>query len=1059
MGHIFSKWLWATDGGPESARSTEAVGGTENSAHRHILKRAYRSNLSRGHFGAVLVCLLLAFIVALSWQAWRQQNSDTQAEFATISEVGARALDSYLSQLEISLKILAEALASEADQVDLDHNVLKSRAGDLIQQFNRLHIELANISVVQESGLVLVTTNTPNPASFVSIADEESFKQFPRVTLYGIDVGQAMLDYATNRWIVPIRYRVTDRYEKFLYFVSANLPMEFFASFWKDAPITERVTIGILRDDGYLVSRHPVSPTLTNDEIYGKPRDGALIRFLRQLKYPSNGTVIGYNFTVGTEHLNVFRRLVHYPLTLYVTMPMTEVWAAWWARVKIPYLLSVLMLLGGIAVQVISSSRQKKYENSLNRALLASERASRERNIALDYMSHGICMFDAAERLVIANQRYLDIYNFGPGVVVPGMALREIAMHLDVVKVVPYQDHKLAEFHASIAAGRTTHDVRELADGRTIVVTNRPLPDGGWVATHEDITERRRAERKLEQTQTFLNAVIEFMPAILSVKQVTTRTYALVNRAASVLFGYSSEQMVGKNVHQLFSKSQAEFFATQDGEAIRTRGLPVVHEHTVEAPHNGTRVLNTTKLTIPDAAGEPEYLISFSEDITERRKAESNIAHMAHHDALTGLANRVLLRERLESALLSIQRGGSLAVLYLDLDHFKSVNDTLGHSIGDELLKVVGGRLINCVRAADTVARLGGDEFVILLTGLEKPQEAEILASRVREAISAPIELDGQQIVADVSIGISIAPHDATDAEQLLKNADMALYGAKSSGRGTYRFFEPEMDARVKARRAMEIDLRQALADGEFEMYYQPVVDIARDEVVGCEALLRWHHPVRGLISPNEFIPVAEEAGLIALIGEWVLKTACAEAVGWPDHIRLAVNVSPTQFKSQGLALAVVNALAATRLPARRLELEITEAVLLQNNDATLATLRHVHDLGVAIAMDDFGTGYSSLAYLRRFPFHKIKIDRSFVKDLSHNHDSMAIVRAIASLANEMNIVTTAEGVETREQLDKVRELGCTEMQGYLYCRPVPAQELPKFLAGGLYRNRSASAA
>jgi diguanylate cyclase (GGDEF)-like protein/PAS domain S-box-containing protein len=612
---------------------------------------------------------------------------------------------------------------------------------------------------------------------------------------------------------------------------------------------------------------------------------------------------------------------------------------------------------------------------------------------------------------------------------------------------------------ATLANGKATQDVRELSDGRTIVVTNRPLPDGGWVATHEDVTERRRAERKLEQTQVFLNTVIENMPAILSVKYVRTHTYALVNRAACILLGYASDKMVDRTAQELFSKEQADQFVTRDMEAIRMRGVPMAYESTVTSPGNGKRVLNTTKLTIADANGEPEYLLTFSEDITERRKAESNIAHMAHHDALTGLANRVLLRERLETALLSVHRGGSLAVLYLDLDHFKSINDTLGHSIGDEFLKVIATRLSACVRGSDTVARLGGDEFVILLTGLQEPAEAETLATRVREAIAAPIDLNGHQIVADVSIGISIAPNDATTSEQLLVNADMALYGAKSSGRGTYRFFEPEMDARVKARRALELDLRRALTAGEFELYYQPLVNIERNEIVGCEALLRWHHPERGLIPPGEFIPVAEETGLIASIGEWVLKAACTEAAMWPDHIKVAVNVSPTQFKSRGLALTVVNALEQSGLSPRRLELEITEAVLMQNNDATLATLRHLHDLGVRIAMDDFGTGYSSLGYLRRFPFHKIKIDRTFVNDLSENADSVAIVRAIASLAAELKITTTAEGVETPEQLAKVRELGCTEMQGYLFSRPITARKLSRFFTINREENREASAA
>jgi diguanylate cyclase (GGDEF)-like protein/PAS domain S-box-containing protein len=1019
--------------------------------------RLGRPHVARRYFGGILAGLLFAFVVALSWQAWREQNADTEAELKTISEIGARALDTYLGQLEVSLRILAETLIDESGS-DPKRDVTGSRARELIEQFSRLHIELSNVTVVQEDGLVIANTSTANPSALQSIADEESFKKFPRVTLYPLDVGQPMLDRSLDRWVVPIRYRVTDRYEKFLYFVSANLPIEFFANFWKAAPVMQRAAIGIVRDDGYLISRHPIPESFSNADVYGRGRDGALLRYLREFGFPASGTVKGFNSIEKTDHLNVFRRLAHYPLTLFVIIPTTNIWAAWWAKVQFSYILSALLLFGGIAVHVITSSRQKRYENSLNGALQAAQQASRERNVALEFMSHGICMFDASKRLVLANQRYLEIYALAPDAVMPGMSLSEVAAGLCDAGIVDYEESYLTNFYADMLSGQTSEKLRTLADGRTIMVINRPLPDGGWVATHEDITERRRAELSLEKTQKFLNTVIEYTPAILGVKDAKTNTFALVNRAASHLFGYASEQMVGQTAHQLFAAAEADKITAGDENAIRLRGLPMTVEQNIESP-TGPRILNTTKLAVPDASGEPEYVISFSEDITERRKAESNIAHMAHHDALTGLANRSLLRERLEVSLRAVRRGGILAVLYLDLDHFKSVNDTLGHSVGDELLKVVAGRLTDCVRPFDTVARLGGDEFVILLGGLEKPEDAEILARRVREAIAEPIELDGQQIIADASIGISIAPDDAADAEQLLKNADMALYGAKAGGRSTYRFFEPEMDARAKARRAMEVDLRQALARGEFELYYQPIVNIARDEVIGCEALLRWNHPRRGLVSPVDFIPIAEEAGLINAIGGWVLDTACAEAVRWPDHIRLAVNVSPTQFRGQGLALAVTNALMATNLPARRLELEITEAVLLQNNESTLATLRQIHDLGVRIAMDDFGTGYSSLAYLRRFPFHKIKIDRSFVNDLSYDGDAIAIVRAITSLATEMNIMTTAEGVETQEQLDRVRELGCTEMQGYLFSRPLPARGVEQILLKNLCKQRDVSAA
>jgi diguanylate cyclase (GGDEF)-like protein len=439
--------------------------------------------------------------------------------------------------------------------------------------------------------------------------------------------------------------------------------------------------------------------------------------------------------------------------------------------------------------------------------------------------------------------------------------------------------------------------------------------------------------------------------------------------------------------------------------------------------------------------------VATHEDITEQREKESQIAHMAHHDALTDLPNRALLRDDLEAALARVPRGEQLAVLYIDLDHFKSINDTLGHSVGDELLKAVAGRLRGCVRETDTIARLGGDEFAIIQTAIDGPLDAEELARHLGEVIREPFDVDGHRVLADASIGISIAPNDGTDPDQLFRQADMALYGAKGDGRGTFRFFETAMDARVKKRRALETDLRRALENGEFELYYQPLVNLERNEVCSCEALLRWHHPERGMVSPAEFIPVAEESGIIVALGEWVLREACAEAASWPEDITVAVNVSPVQFRNQTLALKVIDALNESGLAAHRLAIEITEAVLMQDSEATLSTLHQLRGLGVRIVMDDFGTGYSSLSYLRSFPFDKIKIDRSFINDVSEKDDASSIVQAVTSLARDLKVTTTAEGAETQAQMDKIRALGCTEMQGYLFSRPVPASELAKRFA------------
>ena len=430
------------------------------------------------------------------------------------------------------------------------------------------------------------------------------------------------------------------------------------------------------------------------------------------------------------------------------------------------------------------------------------------------------------------------------------------------------------------------------------------------------------------------------------------------------------------------------------------------------------------------------------EDVTERRRAAEKIAHLAHYDALTDLPNRVLFREQIERELRKTNQGEQFALLYIDIDEFKGINDSLGHHVGDELLKTLATRIRGCIKPGDLIARLGGDEFAVIQTAIGSIAEVEDFVRRVYDAIREPCQCLGHQLSTDASIGIALAPQDGTELDQLIKHADLAMYAAKAGGRRIYRFFEPAMDASAKARLIMEQDLRQALAGGGFELHYQPVVDLRRDEVTGCEALLRWRHPQRGMISPAEFIPVAEDTGLINELGDWVLRTACAEAATWPDHIRLAVNVSPVQLKCQTLAIKIAGALAASGLKPSRLELEITEAVLIRDDEAALAILHQLRAVGVRIALDDFGTGFSSLSYLKRFPFDKIKIDRCFVSDISETDGSSSIVQAVVNIAAALHMTTTAEGVETEAQRELLRRLGCTEMQGYLFSAAKPAAQV-----------------
>ena len=515
----------------------------------------------------------------------------------------------------------------------------------------------------------------------------------------------------------------------------------------------------------------------------------------------------------------------------------------------------------------------------------------------------------------------------------------------------------------------------------------------------------------------------------------------LFNHRYTDLTGLPAAALTGRTLVDVVktrnSVGNAEEFVAEISAAMRQGKT---NTHIVET--NDGRMLRIVENARADGGW-----VSTLEDITEWHKAQVQIEHMARHDALTNLPNRRLFRERLETTLQGIKRAGQIAVFCIDLDRFKEVNDTLGHPVGDDLLKEIASRLKRCVREGDTVARLGGDEFAIIQVGAElKLADTASLAERLIEVASAPCTISGHEVLVGATMGISLAPNDGNDADQLLRNADMALYRAKNDGRGGYRFFEAGMDARALARRRLELELRAAIARGEFHLEYQPLFDIKTNDIICFEALLRWKHPQRGTIQPPEFIPLAEETGLIIPIGEWVIRRACTDAARWPQDVRVAINISPAQFKSRSLVNKLKEALSSSGLAPNRLELEITETILLQGGDA-LSTLLLLRSLGMRISMDDFGTGYSSLSYLRSFPFDKIKIDRSFISELAAGGEFMAIVRAVTGLGRSLGISTTAEGVETSEQLSLLRSEGCDEVQGYLFSPALSAADAEKMIA------------
>jgi len=775
------------------------------------------------------------------------------------------------------------------------HEMLKAKIGALSY--------VGGINLFDSDG-ALVNSSIIWPVPAINVADRAYFKSFKSGARSPLFLVEPVHSRVTGAWTVVLARKLTGRNGEFLGVIGRGIEPAHFEKFFASVALGNDASISMVHRDGTLLARYPHNESMIGHNFKSGPM------FQRVLSQGGTATGMFNSPLDGQDRLGAAYTLSGFPILLVATTPVSAALADWRAQTKF------LIGVGGLSVLVITAMlflvvRKLSHQHRSSQQRLWREK--RRLDTAVNNMAQGLLLFDSSERLIVCNQRYLDMYGLSTEVVKQGCSFREVIAHRKATgSFMDDVDEYCERVRREIGLRKSM--IIETPDGRAIQIVNEPLADGGWVATHEDITERRQAEAR--------------------------------------------------------------------------------------------------------------------------------ITHLAHYDALTDLPNRALFHEQLKRELARIAPGGQLAVLYIDIDEFKSVNDTLGHLIGDELLKSVAVSLGRCIRDTDFVARLGGDEFAIVQTGVRTTDDVTDLVTRVLNTIREPYECLGHQVTTDASIGIALAPQHGADLDQILKNADLAMYAAKSAGRRTYRFFEPEMDARVRARRILEMDLRQALSDGAFEVHYQPCVSLRDNKITGCEALLRWRHSERGMISPAEFIPIAEETGLINQLGEWVLTTACAEATTWPDQFKLAVNVSPVQFKSGTLALKIVAALAASGLPASRLELEITEAVLIRDDEAALAILHQLRAIGVRIALDDFGTGYSSLSYLQRFPFDKIKIDRCFVSDIAESDGSSCIVQAVVNIAAARQMTTTAEGVETQQQRELLRALGCAEMQGYLFSPARPAAEI-----------------
>lgn len=674
---------------------------------------------------------------------------------------------------------------------------------------------------------------------------------------------------------------------------------------------------------------------------------------------------------------------------------------------------------------------------------------------ALESIPYGFCVWSPQFRLVMWNKHYRDFYGFSKDAIHRGMTLEDV-VHLSArlgnhpgQGPEAFYEHYTSELLANRSGAR--HKAQEMVHGGRIIETAHVYSEKlGWVVTHEDITDeiarsesQQKRKLELERQNIRLDA---------AVNNISIGLCMMDARGRLVICNEPYARIYNLPIHLLKPGSQLEDILSHlFDEGMSTGGTKddyiAWRRDVIARREYGKNIheLNNRTILMQHHPMKDGGWVSTHEDITEQRQAEARIQHLARHDALTDLPNRIEFLEQMARVEAGLKRGEQAAVLYIDLDHFKAVNDTLGHAVGDEVIKQAAVRLWGTTRETDLLARLGGDEFALLLRPIEGSDLAAKVADRIVKAMRAPMNIGGQQIEIGASVGIAVGPGDGTSTDQLVKNADLALYKAKSEGRSTYHFFETGMDAELQQRRSIEAGLRMAMQREELRLMFQPLLGLAENRVTCVEALLRWDHDDR-TISPVEFVPVAEETGLIVPIGEWVLHEACRAAATWPGDVRVAVNLSPVQFRHKDLVGQVKSALLAARLEPTRLELEITESLLLTENESTIVALHELRGMGVRISMDDFGTGYSSLSYLRSFPFDKIKIDRSFMADLTTRADSQAIIKAVIGLGQSLGMSTTAEGVETEEQLAMVREHGASEVQGFLFSPPLQPAALANLL-------------
>jgi diguanylate cyclase (GGDEF)-like protein len=960
---------------------------------------------------------------------------------AASRKVTANLTSSLIQHAELTFRTADALLISLVER--LEHQEIDSEAVERLKawfaQEVRHSSQFVNFSVIDDTGIMV--TGTFDAKEPIRFSDRE-YLTYHRTHDDGeLHIGAPVQRRTGKGWVIPVTRRFNRVDGTFGGIALAAIDPRYFQELYDRLQLGNHGAVLLALLDGKLLIRRPFDGANVGRDMSRSP-------IFEQLKQAPVGSVEVTSKIDGFRRLNSYEQGHTYPIVVTVAQDIDELLASWKQSAMRQAAETVaitifIMLMGGFVWRA-------------TRTLATSSLKLRETNICFDAalanMSSGLTMFDASGKLMVWNKKYLDLYELPPDIVRSGASLQSIVEYRQQVGQLDIDiEAYVGEFRQIlIDTGRSTFTSR-LHSGRTVSMVSAATEGGGWVAIHEDITDRVRHEEELSQqafalarTNMRFDAALSNMAQGLCMFDDQKRLVVWNDRYAELYqvppellkVGTPYEAIVTDRIARGVLKGQTSTLAVQTKVSELTQ--LAADSSRIDELADGRFVLLTRQ---PMEGGG---WLSIIEDITERRRAEAEIVHLARHDALTGLANRAEFNAKLEEASRRLKRGGgAVTVMMLDLDKFKAVNDTLGHPAGDQLLVEVGQRLQSTLRETDVLARLGGDEFAIIQEGGPGQHEGAIaLALRIISAVTQPFDLNGHKASVGTSIGIVLAPDHGTEPDELLKKADLALYDVKAAGRNDFRVFQSEIVDQANTQRSAESELQGAIAREEFELYYQPVMNLNTRLICGVEALVRWRHPTKGLISPNQFIPLAESTGLIVPLGEWILQRACADGASWPAHIKIAVNISAVQFNKGNLFDVILCTLVETGLAPERLELEITETSLLENQEAHLATMRQLKNLGISLALDDFGTGYSSMTYLIHFPFDKIKIDRSFTQGVLNRRDCAAVVSSVLALAHGLGTVTTAEGIETEQQLEYMREAGVDLAQGYLIGRPVPISQL-----------------